>query len=270
MDLTETQRKKLFQAVLGTKTKAYRELIQLLDRFKELGSLSQRAVIARLLTTVAETLASEKRIETVEGAPLIPTSLSVLNQAKIFEIVVYNLLHRDQGIGLLLTAQRLNFLRAFAIHLQQPNHDRFAEPDEIHQLVASLFKEDLRRTHTPEQLLENYYRTCRRHSGLTTETQFGDSSGQLDMPVEEYDLDSRVGFSHNSLREYLVAEAFADTLHNGTVYARLETVIITDAVSDFFADLTVYREELRQELAKTYAMSSVPHLKLPFRVADVQ
>lgn len=154
-DLTIEQRKKLFRIVLGSNTPAYKRLIGLFDRFQELENISQRAVIARLLTTVAETLASEEEVKTIEGYPLLPKELEHLNQSKVFEIVIYNLLYRDQSIGSLTTSGRLQFLRHFALFLQKKGGDSFATPEEIRQLVQQLFHSELKRTDTPEQLLEN-------------------------------------------------------------------------------------------------------------------
>jgi hypothetical protein len=102
-------------------------------------------------------------------------------------------------------------------------------------LVERLFQDYLKRTDTPQQLLENYYRACRRHSGLTTEGQFLDTSGNIDAPVDEADTESRVGFSHNSLREYLAADALADHLVRGTDYPDLSEMSITDLIGDFLA-----------------------------------
>ena len=211
-----------------------------MKRFEELGSISQRAVIARLLTTVAETLASGTEVKTIDGVPLLPDDLQILNQGKIFDIVTHNLLYRDQQIGSLSAGDRYHFLRSFAIFLQQRSQHPFAEPGEIRGLVDTIFQSNLRRAENREQLLEQFYRTCRRHSGLTTEDQFQDTTGQLDLPVEEDDATSRVGFSHNSLREYLIADAFADYLTNSTDFNKLKTVVVTEAVTTFFVDLVAY------------------------------
>ncbi|MCY4488976.1 MAG: NACHT domain-containing protein [Deltaproteobacteria bacterium] len=251
-DLSPQQRRRLFASVLGSNSPAYTRLTELLKRFEELGSISQRAVIARLLTTVAETLASGTEVKTIDGLPLLPDDLEVLNQGKIFEIVVHNLLHRDQQVGSLTAGDRYHFLRSFAIFLQQPAQHPFAQPDDIRRLVDTIFHDKLRRAESREQLLEQYYRTCRRHSGLTTEDQFQDTTGQLDLPVEEDDATSRVGFSHNSLREYLVADAFADYLTNSTEFHRLKTVTVSEAVVTFFVDLVAYTPELVSKLSAGY------------------
>lgn len=252
MDLSASQRRTLFAVVLGAGSKSYKTLIGLLGRFEELGSISQRAVIARLLTTVAETLASGDAARTVEGYPLIPDDLQVLNQGKIFEIVVHNLLYRDEQIGSLSAGDRYLFLKSFAVYLQQFGQDAFARPDEIRAIVQHVLSDKLKRADARQQLLEQYYRTCRRHSGLTTESQFQDNTGRLDLPVEDSDTTARVGFSHNSLREYLVADAFSDFLMRGSSFESLGTVSITEAVIGFFVDLTFYVPGLADRLAQVY------------------
>jgi len=251
-DLSVAQRKKLFGIVLGNNPSAHKQLNDLYVRFQELETISQRAVIARLLTTVAETLSLGTEVKTVEGYPLIPDELKHLNQAKIFEIVVYNLLQRDANVGLLSASERLTFLRQFAVFLQRPDQEFFADPETLRELVTRVFSAQLRRTDTPQQQLENYARTCRRHSGLTTEAQFLDTSGNIDSPVDEQDTDSRVGFSHNSLREYLVADALVDFVRNGTEYPDLNEMVATDLIGDFFVDIAEYQPDLIALLSKAY------------------
>jgi hypothetical protein len=266
-DLSIVQRKKLFQIVLGKDSLAYKKLVQLLEQFQNLGNMSQRAVIARLLTTVAETLAYEKEAVTIDGVPLLPEHIQKINEAKIFEIVVHNLLHRDMNIGPLGAAARLFFLRCFSLYLQRKRHPAFANPEEIRAFIQEIFNDDLRKSDTPEQLLESYYRTCRRHSGLTTEGQFRDTSGIIDMPVDELDTESRVGFSHNSLREYLVAEVFADFIENDRLYPFMEEIVISDLTGDFFIYITEYKEDLLKKLtSKFYSIESQKLKEILFKL----
>lgn len=251
-DLSDSQRDRLFSIVLDDKPKALAKIRELHVRFRQLGNIAQKAVIARLLTTVAETLADGTSAITPDGYTLLPDTLEVLNQAKVFQIVVANLIRRDAGIGHLTAVDRQRFLRTFAIYLQRPGQPFFAEPAEIRNLVQGLFHDYLRNSDTPNQLLENYYRTCRRHSGLTTEGQFHSTSGDIDTPVDEQDQDSRVGFSHNSLREYLVAEAIADHLLKGREYPNLSAVTITELIGDLLVDISEYEPTLREKLQAAY------------------
>lgn len=260
-DLTTAQRRHLFHIILKDNSPARVKLDELFARFTELENITQRAVIARLLTTVAETLASGEEVFTPDGYPLLPEELSHLNQAKIFEIVINNLLHRDSEIGDLNAADRLRFLRTFAVYLQSPTHELFAEPDEIREIVRSLFTERLRQSDTPEQLLDSFYRTCRRHSGLTTEGQFHDTSGNIDTPVDDRDVDSRVGFSHNSLREYLVADAIWLFACKGDVITGLGQTQVSEAVSDFLCGIKEYEEGLFESLSEKYAELSDGRLR---------
>lgn len=259
-DLSIEQRKRLFRIVLGANSPAYKKLIELFTKY-DLEKEAQRPVIARLLTTVAETLATGKTVKTIDGYDLLPDDLKQLNQAKIFEIVIYNLLQRDHGIGPLKAAHRLRFLRTFALYLQRSGGDSFAEPHEIKEIVRRLFKYELDNTDTPAQLLENYYRTCRRHSGLTTERQFSGTSGNIDFPVDESDNEARVGFSHNSLREYLVAEAFVDYILDDNSYPDLLTVSVTSLIADFVVLKAEYEPEIITKLSQKYLNSQESRLK---------
>ena len=260
-DLTINQRMKLFATVLGVTSEAYKKLLLLFGKFQNLESISQKAVIARLLTTVATTISEDTETLTIDGYPLIPEDLRILNEAKIFEIVLYNLLHRDQSVGSLSTGNRLIWLRQFALYLQRKEGLFFASPDEIRSLVEKTFKSELRRSDAPEIELEGFYRTCRRHSGLTTEGQFKDTSGMVDSPVDEADSDSKVGFSHNSLREFMVAEALADHLSSDRFYHYLDNVIVSDVVSDFFSGICAYRPTLIESLRCKYNECISPILK---------
>ena len=264
-DLTTKQRKQLFKIVLDDKPNALRKLNELYDRFQELENISQKAVIARLLTTVAMTLAAGQEVKTPDGYPLIPDDLVKLNQGKIFEIVTNNLLDRDRLVGDLRASERLRFLRSLAVHLQQPGSDFFANPTEIRELVRNQFETLIRATDAPQQQLENYYRTCRRHSGLTTERQFRDTSGNIDIPVDEHDTDSRVGFSHNSLREYLASDAIVDHVLNGSVYSHIETVVVTDLVGGFVSDASEYHPNLLSIIQQKFELSDFSN-ELLFRI----
>ena len=184
-----------------------------------------------------------------------------MNQGKIFSIVVSNLLYRDQNFTAISAAERLAFLRVFAAYLQSKKGDVFADPSEVWKIIRELFGDDARRSDHPEQVLENYYRTCRRHSGLTTEGQFLDTSGQIDMPVDETDKESRVGFSHNSLREFLVADAFCDYVKNGRDVGYLSQVTVTEAIADFFWDIMEYETNTHQLVERKYSTVTDSNLR---------
>lgn len=260
-DLSTQQREQLFKIVLGPDSNAYKKLVDLHRKFINLETISQRAVIARLLTTVAQTLADNSDPVTPEGKPLLPHDLSVINESKIFEIVVYNLLERDMGFGVLNAADRLLWLRELAASLQQKGSSLFASPDEIRGICRYLFSNYLSNSDTPKQLEEILYRTCRRHAGLTTEGQFRDTSGNIDIPVDDTDLESRVGFSHNSLREFLVADYFRAFLLSGPISPLLDKVIISDAVGDFFAGFVSFEGDLLGRLVGEYECCPNSNLK---------
>lgn len=261
-DLTPEQRKKLFKAVLKNNKPAFAILNNLFEEFQELESISQRAVIARYLTTVAETLAlSNDADKQMDGLNLLPEKGGKLNQARIFEIVIYNLLYRDVNIGELKAEHRLLFLRTFALYLQDSNNNFFASPDAIKHIVEQLFKPQLSLSDSYQQVLENYYRTCRRHSGLTTEKQFMDTSGYIDMPVNDEDFDSNVGFSHNSLREFLVADALQDYIINDKEYPYIYNISLTETICDFIYGISEYRPDLLISLTNKYKNTNSSRIK---------
>jgi hypothetical protein len=156
-------------------------------------------------------------------------------------------------------------LRSLAIYLQQPGSDLSADPTEIRELVRNQFENLIRATDAPQQQLENYYRTCRRHSGLTTERQFKDTSGNIDIPVDEHDTDSRVEFSHNSLREYLASDAIVDHILNGVAYSHIETAVVTDLVGGFVFDASEYHPSLLSIIQQKFERSDFSN-ELLFRI----
>ena len=270
-DLSRQQRNQLFERVLSDRPEALKRLRNLHDRFQNLEGVSQRAVIARLLTSVADTLASGAEATTVDGIDLLPDELADINEAKIFQLVVNSLLLRDLNAGGLRASDRHKFLNSFAVLLQQKGRSYFATTDEIRQLVSKLFNKQIMMSESQAAVRENYYRTCRRHSGLTTEGQFRDTSGAIDIPVDERDSDSEVGFSHNSIREFLVAEAASFYLLHGTDFDGLFTVDVTDAISEFFVGMDVYVPNLLDALSRRYAISdSHRERQFLFRLGSAQ
>ncbi|MQA36075.1 NACHT domain-containing protein [Modestobacter roseus] len=251
-DLSPAQRDALFERVLADQPEGLMRLKNLFRRFQGVESVSQRAVIARLLTTIAETLGPDGEVIAPDGSHEGPRSAGVLNEAGIFRLVIYNLLQRDQQSGGLSAGERYAFLRHFSLLLQQGDRSFFATPAEIRALVAELFGQAASSSDTPQAVLENYYRACRRHSGLTTEGQFYDTSGNVDAPVDERDYDSPVGFSHNSLREYLIADSCVDWLINGVEYPRLFTAALTAAAGSFLVGLAQDEPQLPQRLKQAF------------------
>jgi hypothetical protein len=270
-DLSRQQRTQLFQRVLAGRPEALKRLRDLYDRFQNLEGVSQRAVIARLLTSVAETLASGAEAKTADGIDLLPDELADINEAKIFQLVVHSLLVRDLNSGGLRASERHKFLNSLAVYLQQRDRSYFATTTEIRQLVSKIFQNQILASESQEVVRENYYRTCRRHSGLTTEGQFRDTSGAIDIPVDESDADSAVGFSHNSIREYLVAESAAFYLMHEAEFDGLLTVDVTDAVSEFFVEIAAYTPGLLDALTERYAETeSDRERQFLFRLAGAQ
>lgn len=252
LDLTPAQRRKLFDTVLRDQPEA-RAAVEHIDRaYTRIQGLSQKAVIARLLVSVARELGG-RPADSEDGPPLLSSDEATrLNSAKLFDLIIRSLITRDLGVGSLNRAERRRFLRTLAVRLQQKGASPFVGPAEMRTLVRTLFEPTLRGVEDAEQEIESRYRVCRRHSGLTTEAQFG-SSQDLDVPVEADDTDSNVGFSHNSLREYLVAEAIVEHLEKGVGIEGIENVQISDAVAGFLRELRTWHPRLEARLAEAFA-----------------
>lgn len=259
-DLTNAQRKSLFHVVLKDNQKALKNLNDLFDKHVNLESLSQRAVIARMLTVVATYLSSDKNDRESIVSTIIDESKE-FNQSVIFNIIILTLLERDVNIGDLSAADRHEFLKRIAILLQGANHSFFAKPSEVKKIVEELFKPRISSSDSYQALMESYYRTCRRHSGLTTEKQFYDTSGNIDAQIDNDDWDSFVGFSHNSLREYLCAESLFDFIVNCKPRNNLFDISITDTICSFIYEMNINNDKIENELRHIYADTSDHRIK---------
>ena len=259
-DLTNSQRKKLFQVVLKDDPKALKNLNDLFDKHVNLESLSQRAVIARMLTVVATYLSSDKTERGSTVSAVINNSKE-FNQSVVFNIIILTLLERDVNIGDISAADRHEFLKKIAILLQRANHSFFASPSEVKGVVEELFKPRLSSSDSYQTLIESYYRTCRRHSGLTTEKQFHDTSGDIDSQIDNDDADSLVGFSHNSLREYLCAEVIFDFIVGIKSRSGIFDISITDTICSFLYDMSINNEKFEQNISTLYASTSDHRIK---------
>ena len=249
-DLTPTQCQALFSSVLADNPPAKQKLIELFRRFQQFENLSQRAVIARLLITVAETLAQTRAASGAPEAEIAVLETQTLNEGAIFYIVIQNLLRRDQ-LSDLLAIERLRFLRNLAVYLQRPGGATFASPVELRSIVEHTFIDELKRSDMREQMLEEYYRSCRRHAGLTTLQQFNNTSGRIDLPVDDTDLDAPIGFSHNSLREFLVADAIATRVCAGNG-GFTDPIVLTPAIVGFIWDLAANNPDIESMLSTHY------------------
>jgi len=262
-DLTAAQCMKLFDIALEGNDIALNTLKGLFRRFQNLGNIAQRAVIARLLVTVAETLAAGEVSDS--GFDLIPTNVKDLNSGKIFEIVIYNLIHRDIGIGDLPASIRLRFLRTLAVFLQMKTSSQAASPSEVRAIVLRSTADIIAQSGGADLQLEEYYRVCRRHAGLTTLGQFEDTSGRIDLPVDIDDVDSPILFSHNSLREYLVADSIADWVENDGEYDFMQ-IGITNEICSFFWDIVEFRPALQAKISSVYHSASGAQREILFRI----
>ncbi len=262
-DLTPDQCMRLFEIALASNQSALVTLKGLFSRFQNLGSIAQRAVIARLLVTVAETLAGGAENE--DALKLIPSDAKSINSGKIFEIVIYNLIRRDMGVGDIPPSVRLMFLRNLAVFLQSKATDQAAHPAELRAIVSASTSSIVVSVGGDDLQAEEYYRVCRRHAGLTTLGQFEDTTGQIDLPVDADDVDSPILFSHNSLREYLVADAIVDWLVSGTEYD-FKQLAITDEICSFVWDVVEFTPGLGDILKGRFSSRGHGYKELLFRL----
>jgi len=262
-DLSSEQCMRLFRIALNDNQNALTTLLSLFNKFQNLGSIAQRAVIARLLVTVAETLSGGSDNEEVMG--MIPDGINSINCGKIFEIVVYNLIHRDMGVGDIPPSMRLGFLQNLATFLQSKLASQAASPSEVRRVVALTMSDVLKGSDNVADLEEEYYRVCRRHAGLTTLGQFEDTSGQIDLPVDAEDVDSPILFSHNSLREYLVAYSIRSWLLSDGA-CDLSHVSITDEICSFIWDIVEFTPGLDASLKERYISEKHKNNEVLFKV----
>lgn len=262
-DLSPEQCLNLFEIALDGNKPALSTLKELFTRFQNLGNIAQRAVIARLLVTVAETLAGGEASD--DTKKLIDIDVKSINSGKIFEIVIYNLIHRDIGVGDIPPSVRLKFLRNLAVFLQSKSVDQAASPVELRNIVAISTKEIINNIDDKESQAEEYYRVCRRHAGLTTLGQFEDTSGRIDLPVDVEDVDSPILFSHNSLREFLVAESIVDWLRTSGEYD-FSRLAITDEICSFVWDIIDFTPDLGNLLKERYKTDASKNNETIFRV----
>jgi len=84
---------------------------------------------------------------------------------------------------------------------------------------------------TPDIIKEQIFRTCRRVAGLTVEK----TTSGLVRDIE--DPESRVGFSHNALREYIYAEYIIDKMFDTKRESIFRDSTLSDGVFIFLRDM---------------------------------
>ena len=177
-------------------------------------SLSGKPVIISYLLEVVEQLKSSTSTAQLSDR---------LTEWEIYRLIVDQLMLRDlersQRIG---PDRRRRFLQRVAVWLSQREHSRIGE-EAFADLVAHEFRSELRRLPSDSRnaALQQFVDDLRSSATLTRSV--GDERGGW-------------RFSHNSLREYLLAEYLIDSLEADTV--ALERVPVSDSMRLFVASRT--------------------------------
>ncbi|MBS3955138.1 MAG: NACHT domain-containing protein [Methylomicrobium sp.] len=222
-DLSEEQKQFFFAKVLRNSPEALSKLNNLIKRIHGLAQMTERPVIARLLMMAVPSL-KETDIRGLEHK---------INEANLFKLIMTQLLKRDESLfgGVLTNSERHLFLKELAYIISRQGNDNYVTNNVIKNLIDDLFKHKIKSHETPEIIAEQYFRTCRRAAGLTVEKT---PSGLSQNPES---LDSRVGFSHNALREFLYAEFINEHLFSDRANSLFSVSTLTDGALIFLHHL---------------------------------
>lgn len=191
-------------------------------------SLSGKPVIISYLLDVVEQL---KKLPDTEPPP-------GLTEWDVYTLVVDQLMLRDLGqAGRVLPSKRRQFLHGLALWLTSKDNSIIDE-DQFRALVQKEFKHELRRYDTGQRQIEveNYFEDLRR-------------SGTLSRSIDSIRPGWR--FSHNSLREFLLAEYLLDALDKSVPISA--AVPISDAMRIFVRSQSPERlAELGGRLARIW------------------
>jgi hypothetical protein len=178
-------------------------------------SLSGKPVIVSYLLDVVEQLKGSRLGD--------EASTDELSEWQVYKLIVDQLMLRDlvRSPDVSPDARR-RFLQKLAIFLAKRENEVISE-DDFKDLVSSEFKRDINRLtgEARSEALSRFFSNLR-------------SSGTLTRAVTAAGEGWR--FSHNSLREFLIAEYLTNQLLSGSIVA--EHVTISDAMQTFAASIT--------------------------------
>ncbi len=223
-DLTQDQTQSLVTRILKHDSQGLRVVLSLLNRvFRQAEdgnkSLSGKPVIVSYLIQVVEQLKASGEEQSNHDS---------LTEWQIYKVIVDQLMIRDLARSSeVLPDQRRRFLQRLAIFLSKRGHDTIAE-DEFRDLVLSSFRREInRQTGEARNEAASRYFSDLRSSATLTRTVSSAGEGWR--------------FSHNSLREYLVAEDLVQSLlSDGT---NTERVLVSDAMRAFTASMEKSTQE---------------------------
>lgn len=229
-DLTPAQTEDLVRRALHGDAEGAEVVIRILHRVFRLGddgaalSLSGKPVIIGYLLEVVE------QLKTIGGDDV----QSSLTEWDVYTLVVDQLMLRDlHQAGRVSPVKRRAFLQVLAIWLSRKENAVIAET-EFRELVRKEFRQELRRYDASQRQIEveNLFEDLRR-------------SGTLARSLDP----TRPGwrFSHNSLREFLLAERLVDRLSSSNP-TPIDNVPITDAMRNFARSQPKDRLEVQSRL----------------------
>lgn len=240
-DLTPSQTEDLVGRTLSADPVGASVVIEILRRVFRTNdegsalSLSGKPVIISYLLDVVEQL---KELPGTESPPK-------LTEWDVYTLVVDQLMLRDLGqAGRVLPGKRRQFLHGLALRLTGKDNSIINE-DQFRALVQKEFRHELRRYESGQRQVEveNYFEDLRR-------------SGTLSRSIDPIRPGWR--FSHNSLREFLLAEHLLDALDKGVPVST--NVPISDAMRIFVRSLSPERlKELGGRLARVWGTRQTHH-----------
>ena len=217
-DLTQEQTKSLVSRILKDDEQGLSVVLALLSRvFRQAEdgskSLSGKPVIVSYLLQVVDQLKTSGAQTAGHGA---------LTEWQIYRVIVDQLMFRDLARSSeVLPDQRRRFLQRLAVFLSKRGHDTIGE-EEFRELVQTSFRREINR-HSGEarnEAASRYFADLRSSATLTRGASTTGDGWR---------------FSHNSLREYLVAEDLVQSIASGG--SESEPVRISDAMRAFTASM---------------------------------
>jgi hypothetical protein len=240
-DLSDAQTEQLVERSLASDLAGKTAVLNLVRRvFRERDegaatSLSGKPVIISYLLQVVEDLKRQKdELQTDSGT-------TPLSEWEVYKLIVDSLMIRDvRRSHRILPGRRRSFLRVLAVWLSRRDNPSVSEGDFI-DLIQREFRSEFRRLlpEDKQRTIDQYFEDLRSSATLTRSAESGKPGWR---------------FSHNSLREFLVAEHLIECLKNEE-QTSIPEVPISDAMRIFVAskgldELSTLAEKLREMWAE--------------------
>jgi uncharacterized protein YjbI with pentapeptide repeats/Cdc6-like AAA superfamily ATPase len=221
-DLTPGQTTALVTRILGDDSQGLKTIQLILAKIfrnQDGGSvsLSGKPVIVSYLLEVVEQLKQSKSPD---------LDIASLTEWQVYRLIVDQLMLRDLARSPDINPEaRRRFLQRLAIFLSRQEHEVIGEQD-FRDLVSSEFKREINRLvgDAKSEALSRFFSDLRSSTTLTRATTTSLEGWR---------------FSHNSLREFLIAEYFESQLLAGSLVN--ERVQISDAMRTFAASISRQR-----------------------------